>query len=187
MSFAQPASVDDLLNYRLSRLLSSSGALVTRLCEGQYGITRREWRLICVVADHGAMSPSRLAELSHLERPRVSRHVADLVTKKILARVVDPSDRRRAWLEVTARGRALHAELFPQSVRLNNLVLSSLNASELAAFDRSLTKLTAAADEFAKSNSQHVKADRRHGGSRRGLIDPAYEAPKVFGVTMGRK
>jgi DNA-binding MarR family transcriptional regulator len=114
MSFAQPASVDDLLNYRLSRLLSSSGALVTRLCEGQYGITRREWRLICVVADHGAMSPSRLAELSHLERPRVSRHVADLVTKKILARVVDPSDRRRAWLEVTARGRVRTCRFRPQ-------------------------------------------------------------------------
>lgn len=49
MSFARPATVDDLLNYRLSCLLASSGAMVTRLCEGRYGITRREWRLVALL------------------------------------------------------------------------------------------------------------------------------------------
>ncbi len=36
------ASIDDLLLYRLSRLSSVAGAMVVRLCEGGYGITRRE-------------------------------------------------------------------------------------------------------------------------------------------------
>ena len=69
MSFSEPLSVDDLLNYRLSRLLASSGAMVTLLCEGRYGITRREWRMICILAAHGALSPSELAQQAHLERP----------------------------------------------------------------------------------------------------------------------
>lgn len=181
MTFAQPATVDDLLNYRLSRLLSSSGALVTRICEGRYGITRREWRLICILADHGAMSPSQLAERSHLERPRVSRHVSDLVGKKLFARVIDPDDRRRAWVDITARGRTLHAEFFPESVRLNNLVLSTLSALERAAFDKALTKLTHAADELVRSKPLQEKADRRHGGRRRGSVGRADDLPRLGG------
>lgn len=166
MSFASPRTVDDLLNFRLNRLLESSGALVTQLCEGRYGITRREWRLICLLADRGAMSPSQLAECSHLKRPRVSRHVLDLVSKKLLARVSDPRDGRRACVDLTARGRALHAEFFPQTVRIHSQVLSALTPRERAAFDCALGKLTQAADELVASKPLVVKADRRQGGSR---------------------
>ncbi|MGE0349330.1 MarR family winged helix-turn-helix transcriptional regulator [Hydrogenophaga sp.] len=181
MSFAEPATVDDLLNYRLSRLLSSSGALVTRICEGRYGITRREWRLICILVDHGAMSPSQLAERAHLERPRVSRHVSDLVTKKLFARIGDPDDRRRARVDITARGRALHTEFFPQSVQLNNLVLATLTPRELEAFDLALTKLTGAADDLIRSRPLVEKADRRHGGRRRGSVGRMDDLPRLGG------
>ncbi len=175
MSFAQPAAVADLLNYRLSRLLASSGALITRMCEGRYGITRREWRLICLLADHGAMSPSDLATHSHLERPRVSRHITDLVSKKLVARIQEPGDGRRAKVELTERGRKLHAELFPQSAALNNMVLKALTLAELAAFDTALEKLTSVADEIANSYPLEEKADRRHGGSRRFVSTNAAE------------
>ena len=181
MSFAHPATVDDLLNYRLNCLLARSGALVTRICEGRYGITRREWRLICILADHGAMSPSRLAELSHLERPRVSRHLSDLVTKKLIARVIDPDDGRRARVDITARGLALHAEFFPQSVQLNNLVLSTLSPSELAEFDKALTKLTSAAGDLVNSRPLQEKANRHQGGRRRGSVGKVEGLPRLGG------
>ena len=46
---ATPARpLDDLLLYRLSRLLSVAGSMVIKLCEGRFGITRREWRLIAL-------------------------------------------------------------------------------------------------------------------------------------------
>lgn len=167
MSFAKPATVDDLLNYRLSCLLTSSGAMVTLLCEGRYGITRREWRLICILAAQGAMSPSVLAERSHLERARVSRHVTDLVAKKLVARVGVPEDKRRALVELNERGRKLYEELFPQSVRFNNMVLQALTPAELAAFDVALTRLTEVAEKLSRSHLLTEKADRRHGGSRR--------------------
>ena len=167
MSFAEPSTVYDLLNYRLSCLLAGSGAMVTRLCEGRYGITRREWRLICILAAQGAMSPSRLAEQSHLERARVSRHVTDLVAKKLVARLGVPGDKRRALVELNERGRKLYEELFPQSVRFNNMVLQALTSAELAAFDLALTRLTEVTEELGRSHLLTEKADRRHGGSRR--------------------
>lgn len=170
MSFFQPASVEDLLNYRLNRLLASSGAMVTRLCEGRYGITRREWRLICVLSEHGAMSPSQLAAHAHLERPRISRHVSDLVAKKLVERAVDPLDGRRALVHVTADGRALHAELFPLSVELNNRVLAVLTPGERTVLDATLAKLTTAADELVLAPPVPEKADRHAGGRRRDTV-----------------
>lgn len=167
MSFAEPSTVHDLLNYRLSCLLAGSGAMVTRLCEGRYGITRREWRLICILAVQGAMSPSELAAQAHLERARVSRHITDLVAKKLVTRLGVPEDKRRALVEINERGRKLYEELFPQSVRLNNRVLQALAPSELAAFDLALTRLTEVTEALGRSQLLTEKADRRHGGSRR--------------------
>ena len=45
-----PQAANDLLMYRLNRLLAVAGSLVVRLCEGGYGITRREWGLLLMLS-----------------------------------------------------------------------------------------------------------------------------------------
>lgn len=167
MPLSDPRTVDDLLNYRLSCLLASSGAMVTRLCEGRYGITRREWRLIALLAAHGAMSPSELAERAHLERARTSRHITGLAERQLIRRVQLTHDGRRARVELTDQGRQLYEELFPQSVAFHAQVLAALAPAELAAFDTALAKLTEAAQRIARARPVAEKADRRHGGARR--------------------
>lgn len=167
MSLSRPRTVDDLLNYRLSCLLASSGAMTTRLCEGRYGITRREWRLIALLAAHGAMSPSDLAARAHLERARTSRHITELVQRGLLQRRTDPGDRRRAEVELTAAGQAVYDELFPQSAGFHKQVLAVLTAEERHAFDQALAKLTDNAERIAATRPVAEKADRRHGGARR--------------------
>lgn len=167
MSLSDPRTVDDLLNYRLSCLLAASGAMITRLCEGRYGITRREWRLIALLAAHGAMSPSELATRARLERPRVSRLITELVAKNIFARVGDPHDKRRALVRLTEEGQALYDELFPRTIGFNNQVLAALSAQELKAFDAALGKLTEEATRIASGKPVAEKADRRHGGARK--------------------
>ena len=167
MSLVNPRIVDDLLNYRLSCLLASSGAMVIRLCEGRYGITRREWRLIALLAAHGAMSPSELARRAHLERARISRHITELVEKKLIRRVALAEDRRRAEVDLTDAGRALHDELFPQTARFNDEVLAALTPQELEVLDIALDKLTRRADSILAAKPVVEKADRRHGGARK--------------------
>jgi DNA-binding MarR family transcriptional regulator len=167
MSLAEPTTAHDLLNYRLSRLLASSGAMVVRLCEGRYGITRREWRLIALLAEEGAMSPSQLAESAHLQRGRVSALITDLAAKKLVRRVSVPGDARRAEIALSDDGRAVYEELLPLSVRFQLDVLAALTPSERDAFDTALHKLTEAAERIAASKPVSEKADRQHGGGRR--------------------
>jgi DNA-binding MarR family transcriptional regulator len=167
MPLDQPRTVDELLNFRIARLLASSGALVIRLCEGRYGITRREWRMIAILAAHGPMSPSDLAAHAYVDRARASRVVTELVSKGLLDRHTLPGDKRRAIISLSGRGRALHDELFPLSADINSLIMKSLTAEQLAVFDQALDLLTAAAEGVTQNYPLNLKADRRHGGSRR--------------------
>jgi DNA-binding MarR family transcriptional regulator len=167
MSLADPRTVDDLLNYRLHRLFAASGAMVVRLCEGRYGITRREWRLIALLAAHGAMSPSDLAQRAHLQRARTSRHITELAARKLIRRLRVAEDGRRALVTLTADGQRLYDELFPQSRHFNGQVMASLTPQEAEAFESALAKLTEGAERIAAAHPVAEKADRRNGGARR--------------------
>lgn len=167
MSLVDPHKVGDLLNYRLNRLLAASGAMVVRLCEGRYGITRREWRVIAVLAEEGAMSPSALAKSTHWERGRVSALITQLATKKLLRRVAVPEDARRAEVMLTEDGRVVYEALLPQAAAFHREIVAALAPQEVAAFERMLQTLTATAERVAAARPVAEKADRRHGGARK--------------------
>jgi len=67
--------------YRLTRVGRAAGGVVTRLCEGRFGITRREWLLIASLRDRRDVTPSALAAMLDLDRARVSRAIGSLIDK----------------------------------------------------------------------------------------------------------
>jgi len=142
VALRNPNKPDDLLNYRLLRLFSLAGAPVVRLCEGRYGVTRREFRLLTLVVDGGPMSPSRLSELAHLDAARASRVIAALIRKQLVRRELQDSDRRHAVIAATPAGRELHAELFPQIAGINGRLVEVLDGRQVAALDEILDVLT---------------------------------------------
>jgi DNA-binding MarR family transcriptional regulator len=166
MSLEAPKRLDELLNYRLARLLAKSSAPGIRLFEGSYGVSRREWRLVGLVEVYGAMSPSDLAALAHLDRPCVSRAITELVEKGLLVRTSVPNDARRARVDITGKGKKLYEVLLPQVVRINNAVLSVLNSEQLSELDRILDLLTQSAEEVARSSPVIGNASRHLGGLR---------------------
>jgi len=175
MTLSRPRDLDELLNYRLMRLFAVSGAPVVRLCEGRYGISRREWRVLALLAACGAMSPSALAERGDLDRARTSRAIGSLVRKQLVQRVPQPGDARRAVVALTEAGRVLYDELFPQVAEINRRVLAVLEPPLVAALDEALARLTVHAAEVNRALAVDVQADRHRGGSRRRwpLVDAA--------------
>ena len=92
---ANPQQPADLLLYRLAKLSASSGRLVTRLCERQYGVTRREWGMLMWLAQEPGLQPSVLAERLELDRARVSRAIASLQDKRAAPEVAHGSQPQR--------------------------------------------------------------------------------------------
>jgi DNA-binding MarR family transcriptional regulator len=161
----QPRHIDELLNYRLLRLYAVSGAPVLRLLEGRYGISRREWRLLALLALHGELSPSGLAERAHLDRPRASRGVQVLVDKQLARRVALAGDARRALVSLTPAGQQLYDELFPQIAAINQRVVSVLGDDAVAALDAALAQLTTHAETVNRQVLRDLRTDRRAGGA----------------------
>lgn len=162
----QPSGLDDLLLYKLSRLLAVGGSMVIRLCEGRFGITRREWRVIARLAQEQDLLSSELAERIQLDRARTSRAVSSLVAKKLVRRQAGASDRRQARLALTEKGRALHQALFPLVCEINRGLLSPLAAQEVEQLDAMLDALQQRADAMVQA-AELPKADRRRGGRAR--------------------
>lgn len=167
LSLRAPRTIDELLNYRLTRVVNQGGAPVVRLLEGRHGISRREWRLLALLDAHGAMAPSALAEVAQLDRPRTSRALGALAAKGLVRRDAVAGDARRALVRLSAAGAALHAEVFPQVAVLNAQLVDVLDDAEVAALDRMLVRLSDRARQLNQTAQRDVQADRRAGGSRR--------------------
>lgn len=164
---SHPGSLNDLLLYRLSRLLSVAGAPVIRLCEGHYGITRREWRILSLLSQEEGLLSSQLAERAQLDRARTSKAITSLVSKSLVQRRARAGDRRQAALVLTEAGRGLVHALFPQVAQINRQVLSVLDAQDVARLDVALQRLQAQAETLlAGAQDALPKADRRRRGQR---------------------
>ena len=119
-------SLDNLLLYRLSRLYSVAGSMVIRLCEGRFGITRREWRLIATLAGQGELGSSQLAEHAQLDRARTSKAVGSMVAKGLVSRTQPAGDQRHVVLRLTDQGHALYDALFPLVSEINAELMSDV-------------------------------------------------------------
>jgi len=148
-----PRTIDDLFLYRISRLLVTGGAQVIRLCEGTFGITRREWRILALLAQGDGLLSS-------------ARAVTALAAKQLVSRNPRPGDRRSVMLSLTPAGRALFDALFPQVAAINRSLLGALDDAELERLDTALGTLQARADTLVQAQARlgGARGDRRGGG-----------------------
>ncbi len=166
---ADPRRMRDLLPSRLSRLVAVAGAPVTRWCEGRFGISRREWRVIATLAIEGPMLSSHLAEGLELDRARTSRALGKLDADSLVTRTHMPGNARLVQVALTAEGRAVFDQLWPL-VRGHHLrLLEAFTAEQIELLDQLLAAVTQQAHRLSKDYTDLPKADRRLGrGLRRG-------------------
>lgn len=159
-SIEDPSAIQDLLLFRLSKIVSIGGSMVTRICEGQFGITRREWAVLALIAQADEMRWSRIIEQSELDNARLSRAVSSLVAKGLALKRQVPS--RGVWVSLTDSGRTVFAELFPVARAVNLRLLEGLSEAERRQLDLALDSIHQRAADLA--TGMHLpKADRRRG------------------------
>ena len=161
-----PQALGDLLIYRLGRLYATAGAMTLRVCEGEFGIPRREWRLLAVLGEAGELQPSELATRADLDRARTSRALTALQAKGLVERHAVESDRRLARVRLTEQGRALHARMLPRVAAINAAIMAPLGDGQVLDLDALLEALQLQATQLLHA-SVWPKADSRSGGRAR--------------------
>ena len=160
-----PQQLNDLLLFRLHRINATAGPLVMRMCERDYGITRREWRVLAVLEKEQGILPSQLAERVQLDRARISRAITSLVGKRLVAREPKPGNRREAVLTLTDKGQQVYDGMLPLAVDINRALTAVLTPDDARRLDAMLDRMQARAEGLV-ADAELPKADRRRGGTR---------------------
>lgn len=160
---------DHLLNFRLWRLLSLSSAPVLRLCEGRYGVSRREWAVLAMVAQEpDGLAPSQIGEAAGIDRAQVSRTCEKLQAKHLVERLSVRGDGRRVRIRLSERGQALYMEISAQVDEINKRLVSALDEDSQRMFNRALEQLTERAARVNCEMLRDVRVNRsRASDSRR--------------------
>jgi DNA-binding MarR family transcriptional regulator len=145
-----PLDLERFLPFRLSVLANRLTRAVARVYMHRFHLSAPEWRTMAVLGLYGAMSANSVVERTAMDKVRVSRAVARLLTANRITRRTDSEDRRRAILDLTPKGRADYEQIVPMVLAVEGELLSELDGAERATLDRIMRKLEArTAADFA--------------------------------------
>ena len=145
--------LEDFLPYRLNLCANSVSQALSRLYTERYKFGIPEWRVLVTVGQFGNLTAKAIGQHGHMHKTKVSRAVAMLEQRKLLARRANRNDLREAFLSLTPAGREIYDALAPMALDFVNRLIETVEPSDRAALDRALKNLTdrssAVAAEFA--------------------------------------
>jgi DNA-binding MarR family transcriptional regulator len=149
--------VDEILSrsgiqdiYRISFLANHLVGPVYAGIERDHGLTRPEFLVLFVLSRKDGLTASEIVALSGLPKNSISRGLTLAEDKGLLRRARDPNDRRRAFLHVLPKGRALCSSLVSRFTEREAQLLAPLTPGERSRLSGLLKKLVSGSDDWAQ-------------------------------------
>jgi DNA-binding MarR family transcriptional regulator len=146
---SKPIELERFIPYRLSVLTNVVSGAIANAYQRRFGLGIPEWRVLAVLARHPALSASEVATFTRMDAVAVSRAVTRLARAGRVRRSVAPDDRRRSVLRLSPAGKAVYRRIAPLALDYERKLLDGLSATEVAALDSIVGKLTARAHALA--------------------------------------
>lgn len=137
--------------YRLAVLSQEFSLAFTPIYEEQFGISRKEWRVLAALGENPQMSAREICQFSTLEKMQASRAIAQLGEKGLLKQIAEKQDRREKRVKLTPRGVEVYQQIVPLALLHEQQLLSALSEQELNALDAIVGKL-----------QSHIRQSRDH-------------------------
>jgi DNA-binding MarR family transcriptional regulator len=147
--------LEDFLPHRLNVLSSLVSIALSRVYGRRYGIGIPEWRVLVTLGEYGVMTGKAIGGRTHMHKTKVSRAVAQLEQRKLLARRVNRADLREAFLSLTQAGRAIYEEAAPIALEFTERLSGAVAPADRAAFDRAVARLTERSAELVAEIERH--------------------------------
>jgi DNA-binding MarR family transcriptional regulator len=146
-----PAPITVMLSSRLMVLanLLKRGAILRykRLA----GLSSVEFGLVASLGRRAPMSVARLAEAVGQDKGQISRALAELVSRKLIAKSANPKDSREVLVSLTAAGLAAHDAIVEGAQDRNRQLLEQLSRDEFETLLAQIDRLTAAAEKLLEA------------------------------------
>ncbi len=96
------------------------------------GVTEQQWRVLRVLAEHGPLDASTVAERASLLFPSLTRTANAMRQRGLISQVQDQTDRRRQLLDITAKGRQVIEDNLQEAVAISQHYKMHLGAARYA-------------------------------------------------------
>lgn len=147
----QSLSLSQFLPYRCNNLGERISASLSRIYVDRFGITISEWRILATLAEYGQLQARQISRKTHMDKVRVSRAVASLQARDLLARQTCERDSRAANISLTAAGNTLFGQIAPEALAWEQKLLQPLEKSERQTLFSLLDKLELQLDTLAET------------------------------------
>jgi DNA-binding MarR family transcriptional regulator len=137
-----PLKLEKFLPYQLNVVASLVSLALSRVYARRYGIGVPEWRVLVTLGQYGVMTGKAIGAHTHMHKTKVSRAVALMEQRKLLARRANRADKRESFLSLTAAGRAMYEEVAPHALDFAERLTEILTPADRDAFNRALKQLT---------------------------------------------
>jgi DNA-binding MarR family transcriptional regulator len=110
------------------------------------GLSSVEFGLVASLGRRPPMSVVRLAEAVGKDKGQISRALAGLVARKLVAREVNPRDNREVLVTLTRSGLAAHDVIVAGALERNQRLLEQLDPADVAMLLAHIDRLTRKAE-----------------------------------------
>ena len=97
------------------------------------------------------MSVARLAEAVGQDKGQISRALAELVSRKLIAKSENPKDSREVLVSLTPAGLAAHDAIVERAQERNRMLLAQLSKDEVEMLLAQIDRLTATAEAMLEA------------------------------------
>ncbi len=108
-----------------------------------HGLSIAMWRVMAVLAANGSQRQIDLADLTSIDSSTLSRMVTRLVKMRLVTRARSARSNREVAVELSAKGKALVAELIPIARDYEAIAIAGLSREELDVLKRCLRQIYA--------------------------------------------
>src|SRR5277367_4435612 len=127
----QPTGIEDLLDYQLYLLYRDCGYVIERLCQAEFGVSRRRWRILATLSAAEGVTVSELSKRAELDIAQTSRAMGILAREGYLKRLANPKNARFAQVILTEKGRNLYQSMFSRCLQVNKQLLRDMSEDQV--------------------------------------------------------
>jgi DNA-binding MarR family transcriptional regulator len=151
---AELAPITAMLSSRLMVLanLLKRGAIIRY--KRLVGLSSVEFGLVASLGRRPPMSVARLADAVGMDKGQISRALADLMSRKLVAKAVNPRDNREVLVSLTRSGLAAHDAIVAGARERNQRLLEQLDSGDVAMLLEHIDRLTQKAEAMLAVEKQ---------------------------------
>ena len=134
--------IREFIPYLLNQAAEASSLGFQHIYKNRFDMLRAEWRVLFHLGIYKRMTAKEIGIMAKMHKTKISRAVQKMQKKGYITRVPDELDRRKDWLELTAKGKSVYFDLRETAREYETALGTHLSAAETITLKRLLKALS---------------------------------------------